>query len=210
MEGAYTSCEDLPLYNYIRCLVYDDKSHLLIFRDRKMAGEHTEELNVIWESIQKQYMELMVHSIDMHAISLHHEIESLSIMKTVVENTVALMYRYPDPGFAAILQEYGFNFSFDISNEESYDKDIARVLKRLKKVEFDILDAQKKLNNTKKGETKVDVPFFDNILVMLSKFMGSHVDERVVTVSRYASMIQAYNKHIESFKTKANAGTRED
>lgn len=209
VPGMYKSCEDMPMYNYIRCVVYNDRAHLLHVYDKREAIVHANELEAAWESIEGEYMQLIEESIDAYALSLYYELESLIILNQVVKHCTEIMSVYRVKDLATVLRKAGFDFQFDASDDAAYEKDLMRVFKRQKKIIFDIEDAEKKLKKARK-DVKITVPFFDNILTNLSKFMGSHVDERQITVSRYATILNAYTQYVENLKIQANAGPGKD
>lgn len=209
MPVIYDSCEELPLYNYIRCLVHDDLSHLLEVRDKSVAFAHQDELRAAWVKIQDEYMDLMQGSMNLYAAATYFELEQLKIKQLVVMAAVDLANNYMLQGFVDILTEYGYDLPFDVNNPEECKKLLQRTLKRAKRIELDIKEAESKLESAKGDEVKINVAFFDKILNSLSKFMGSHVDERVMTVSRYAACLNAYNEYVEQLKSNQNGGTGE-
>lgn len=204
LSPVYETCEELPLYNYIRCLVYNDKAHLLHDYNKREAALRIEELNRLWARLEGEYMELIEDSIDAHALSLFYERESLIILNVAIKHCTEMMATYRGVGFEKILRKEGFDFKFDPNDSEGYENDLKRVFKRQKKIVFDIEEAEKKLQMTKK-DIKITVPFFDNILTNLSKFMGCHVDEKQISVSRYASILNAYTNYVEQLKTQSHA-----
>lgn len=210
MTQLYTSCEELPLYNYIRCDVYGNLKHLII------SGNPTaEELQTAWEKIQEEYFSLSESTFDAYAMTLFFDIARMEMQLEVIANCVDLMAygtKYHCPELLDILAGYGYTVERD-PNSPTFVDTIKRIEKRAKSRLIQLKDKRARFEQLKEGKegNKITVAYYDNVLTTLSKHYGDTIYADRITVSRYASMLTQYMEYADSLKNqkdKADAGVR--
>lgn len=195
----YQHCSELPLSRFIECLCEGKYSVLLI------EGDATEEqLKEAWDALYNEYLDATAKNGSNDVMTLLNEFDALYYKYAVVEKCVEILRWYNDDRLIAILKERGFNFPFDDSNVEQYLKDLDRVMTRSKKFLVDMEIRRKQLDAIQKANSgaKIDRAYFDTILVTLSKFAGYHVNEEVITVSRYVALLNMYINHCKQITAK--------
>jgi len=197
----HMTCNTLPLSLFIRCLVDEDLTALVIEGDADMQT-----LTNAWQAINQEWMDLCGNKQNNYLLVLALEIERMSFSQevTVCAVDALRMCRFDD--LVKVLHEQGYRFPFNPSNPEEYHNDLNRVLARSKRHLVDIQDKKQQYERLKGGGTgkKVDHQYFNQMLVILSKFIGYHIDEERTTVARYATVANMYYQHIEQLEKKSN------
>jgi len=197
----YERCSELPLSRFIRCICEGDYSALLI------EGEApAETLKSTWETLYEEYLDLTANTGNNEVLQLLNEFDGLFYKYAVIENCVEILRVFKEDDLVAILRSRGFNFPFDHNDTERYLKDLDRVMVRAKKILVDMDIRRKQLESIQKASegTKIDRPYFDTILVTLSKFAGFHVNEDIISVSRYAALLNMYITHCKQVTAENN------
>jgi len=190
----YTTCSDLPLIRFIRCVCDSDLKQLVI------EGEVSpEELIDGWQSIYQEYIELSGAAGNDYQLKLTAEISQLFIKYTTITEAVELSRKYRYDDIIKMLKSEGYNFQFNHNDPESYHKDLDRVLSRAKSllVQKEQKEGQlAKMQEGQKGE-KITRAYFDNRLNALSIHYKHHINEHEITVSRYVGLLNQYYKDCE-------------
>jgi hypothetical protein len=198
----HDSCSTLLLSAYIQCQVTGDLSSLII------EGEPTkEQLQDAWRNICREFFDLSEDKQVSYEVNLLAQIEELNIKIITIQQIVEVLQGYEIPQLIEILRSFGYNFPFNCDNEEQYLADLKRVLNRAKKLVIELNEKQSQLNTIQKSKEpsqEVTIKYYDKILAILSQHMKYHMDENVITVSRYAAALNLYIAHCE----RLNASTK--
>lgn len=189
MEKAIEiTCDKLILSTFIDCWI--DKTYTLL----DPSGTLSEELAAsLWDGIFKEYLRMTENLPMLKALTIIDQIQYWKNELLIIQACLQVLPAWRDDSIVKLLQDKGYRFAFNKNDEKSYLNDIKRVASRAKKIIADILELEeelKQLQGANKGEeyTRQD---FTNDIVILSKFMGYHINKNECTVSEYVSMKNA-------------------
>jgi len=196
LRKTFTSCSDLPLYNFIKIVVTNDKNWL--YSEHKMPWLKSADLESIWENIFNEYSEL---SNDKHGKAVFSITKTLTVLNGkiwVIEQCLSLLQSVSSVGdvkdYAETIQtlkSYGFNYEW---LNITLDDDIRKTKSSMKRIVLERNDAQKSYENLQSDNSKQATEAdFDILIGQLSKFQGYYIDKKVITVAEYISYIAAFN-----------------
>lgn len=190
---TYDSCNILPLFIFMNCLC--DEDYELLSDDPEVDKV------ALWRSINDQYSDLVETNRTRAHNALVKELVMAQSQLQVIHSAVHILRIVPDESLITILKDTGNDFSFDHADVERYHKDLDRCLTRAKTLVLNIQDTERELKELSSGKneryTRRDA---DQDLVSLSKFMGFPINDRDITVSRYAAIQNLFYKHLESLE----------
>ena len=198
----YTSCEELPLYNYIRCQVYKSYRKQLTISGNPTA----EELTGAWEKIQSEYYNIAQDTLDLYALSLYFEIAQLEGRLEIISECLQVLEVYSVPecqDLFDILESFGLFAERDASKED-YIKKLDAVASRAKALIARHREKAARLTELQESGEKAEISvlYYDKILSNLSAHFKTFIDPRQITVSRYAAMLTQYLNYAEQVKSK--------
>lgn len=107
-----------------------------------------------------------------------------------------------DEEMISILKFHGYNYKFDIKNEESYLKDLEKakirsnaIIRRIERLDNEIMKSVKESRDEEFNRQTLS-----NNLANLSKFMGFSIDEKAITTGRYVGILNLYYSYIENLR----------
>lgn len=191
----------MPLSVFIRCLCDNDLSAMLI--DGEAAGDV---LSEAWQNIYNEYLDLTAKNGNNEVLTLLQEFDSFFYKHAVIENTVTILRLYYEQDLINILKGYGYHFQFNPEDPEKYHKDLDSVMQRSKRMILEMEIRRKQIESLQKANlgAVINRQYFDEILVTLSKFSGYHVNEDLVTVSRYCAILNLYISHCKQLTAAQN------
>lgn len=185
-QSVYSSCSDLPLYNFIEISITGDL-------DRWGVNEKS------WESIIAEYTELSGNSSISKMFGLRRQITYLTNKLNIIQYIInALTLKRNDQLIQLLQKEYGFNkLTFD-----DLFKDLQRVVSLSKGEIIKLKLAQKQFNDLQKDAPTETMSRFDwdNNLRDLGKYQGYPIKKKETTVSEYLAIDKGYKEHIEYLK----------
>lgn len=191
----YTSCSEMPLYNFIKVIVTNELKWVSAY------GFHTrEQLEKSWEAIFEEYMTLSKDTSQNYLLSLIKEITFLTYKLNIIQVIVDELAKGHDEKFVKLLQGLGFRFKFDPDNAEQYAKDLKLTVSQSKAMLIKIKDSEHKLSEMKKENKPVNEGEYDIFLSELSKFQGYRIDPKVFTVSEFVAVVNRFKADIEMHK----------
>jgi len=196
-----TSCDKVLLCHFIECT--KDKNYNILKRMRFMPIPNyilKRSWSILFEeycSISKnpgyeQFYESMqnVYRLDAKILAISACVKALSIAY--------------DEICVDVLKSFGYAYKFDFSNKKEYINDLNRVIGKSKTIIAE-RDKEKQrvesLGKTNKSEESA-IEYFESSLIMLSKYMGYHVDNKKIVVSEFCRMVVSYEKEIEHLTNK--------
>lgn len=191
----HTSCSTLPLSVYIRCQIYGDLTGLIIEGDPTAT-----QLQETWKAVCQEFFDLSEDKQADYELTLLKQIEELNIRIITTQQCVEILQKYRCDELVEILQKMGYRFPFNLDNEKQYLGDLKRVLSRAKALVIELNEKQGQLaiiNKTKGSSAEVTIKYYDKVLAILSQFMKYNVDENIITVSRYAAILNMYIAHCQ-------------
>lgn len=192
-----TSCNDLMMDKFIKCLLHKEYSCLIL------EGSPTEiEMREVWDNIFMDYLDLMDNNKTKLLAKSIKDIARNEAKLMVIELALrVLSHHYEFIGeenyliCVKNLKDYGYDYEYP-RDDEARMKDLERVRSVSKmaiiKLQSDRANYDKLLNeNQNKVVRESD---FNETFIALSKFMGYSVKPQTTTVSEYCGMIKTISK----------------
>ena len=110
-----------------------------------------------------------------------------------------LAVRY-SPDMVKLLQDYGYNYKFDLNDPIQFINDLNMVVKKSKTLLVELEQLRVDLERTNR-EPATESEWIDGIAV-ISKYMGFRIDRDVVTLGEYASYQRQYTKYVHDQENK--------
>lgn len=192
--SLYQSINELPLSNFITCLV-DNNLNALV----KSGLPTSEVLQDTWYKIHEEYSDCIGDTETKVYLSLFKEVNQLAAKIELTTKILSVLQNYRIKQFEDELQAIlKTNFVFDASNPVEYDALLMRCYNRSKSflISFDLKNThlqemQKKFDG--KGE-KPSREYFSNTLNMLSMFNKYRICATDITTYEYIDLIKIMNK----------------
>lgn len=185
---TFSGCNDLPLYNFIKIVVFNETKWLYSEKktsiNRNLKETH---LQAIWETIYSEYTNISNNPQSGQIMALISEITNLNISIEFIGVLCDHLELYRSEELIAILRTYGFMYPF---SENSMESDIKLTRSSAKRMMIKKMDAEKeyiKLNKTEKEVTEVE---FNGIIAQLSKFMSFRIDPKIATVMDFVNYME--------------------
>lgn len=185
----YTSCTELPLYNFIKILVHADYSYLI-----KKNGIIKANPEDVWSDIFSEYITLANDSQQNYLLSLLKDITVLSNKITIIQSIVDQLAINYHKDLADQLRAFGFRYKYDPSDEDQYFKDLRLTVTQSKSMALKIEQRKTELDKLNNSGNKVTESEYDNLLFELGKFQGFPFRAKENTVSQFIVCFNAYKK----------------
>lgn len=176
----YTSCDELPLYNFIKVVVTGNYSWLV----KEGEAKDPDYLNTLWLLITKEYNESAGDMTSAHAFNLFKDINILNDRMALVQMIVMFLTRYNTVELREMLQSMGFSYDF---TDESMATDLKMTIQDCKVLLEEMREYERdyqaiiEVNESSKPTEKE----YFRILAQLSKFMGFRIDAKTSTVLEF-------------------------
>lgn len=197
---TYTSCNDLPLHNFIKIVVYGDLSYL--YAEPAKFIHRQADLAAIWEVIFNEYNELTNNTNSRHIFELIKDITVLGNRIQLIEDCINLLESVKSVSeyqpTIDILHSFGCGHI--IINDETRYKNLPRCRTICKRfiIELNQKESEYQILN-KDEDNKVTEQDFYQMIAVVSKFMnGKDIDLHKTTVSLYISYINLMKANIEA------------
>lgn len=186
VRKTYSGCVDLPLFNFIKIVVYDELKWLYCSE----SGGKDADLPAIWADIFNEYTRLSKDHNSLNAIQLVASISFMNNKIEVIHRAVHFLGISYNEDLCNMLRKMSFRFQF---TPESLSNDLKLVLSSTKTLILKRDDLAKELAEINASNTKVSESDYYTILAQLSKHFSFHLDPKEISVMQYL-------KYIESFK----------
>lgn len=202
IRKTYTSCDDLPLYNFIRIVVDNDLSQL--YSEPAKFIHKQADLAAIWEDIFNEYNQLTNNTQSVHIFHLIKDITVLGSKIDIINQIVNCLMNAKDIAdyqpLIDILNEYGCaHIKITNDNKEEALKRCISICKRFAVQQLKLNADYDKLNEN--NSNKVTTQDFLNSVAVLSKHLGFQIPLHSTTVSLYISYINL----LKAANNEANA-----
>lgn len=187
---------ELPLRNWIDGTVNGNISAII------KTGVCNDEILLLstWEDIKNQYSEIVGDGSFKLYLSLLRQINKLSLVIDQISLCVEMMRIVFTERFARELRELlSVNFKFDVTNPETYDKELKSCITRSKgfQIQLDLKLAQfEAISKKEKGGQLADHAYYQSLLIAISDHVGYPVLDSI-TVYEFATRIKRLNQDIE-------------
>ena len=176
---------------FIDCLINNNHKCLVI------SGEATEtEIQAAWEKIWEEYCVLLNQPNYKMILKTLQNIVVYESKLIAIDYCMIILSRQNSDPCIEILKKFGFDYKFDYTDKEQFEKDLQNV-QSVSKVTLIKLKGERNnySNHLKKSQSKSRKETdFDKTFISLSKFMGYKVSPYSTTVSEYCSMISMIKK----------------
>lgn len=192
----YTSCETLPLYNWIKLLVTSDLKYLYV--SRPMFYHNHSKAAEVWENIFNEYTELTNDEKTNQVLSLIKGITVINNKLEIVQSAINLLaIARPLSDYQAtikLLKDFGFNYRF---NDQTISDDLKRTASSAKRMIIQRKQMESDYEKVNSGTEKATEKDYYNMLTQLSKFLGFHVDAKKTNVLQYISYVEQFNNSLK-------------
>lgn len=189
---TYTSCDDLPLANFIKIVCTGELVHL--YSEPAKYIHRNAPLAEIWERIFNEYNELTNNTQSKHVFNLIKEITVITGRLEIIQNAVDVLAKYGSKDFQGLCQMLRemvqVNYTYEDKNLE---KELKSTVTRAKilivqlnqsKSEYELLAAD--------DGKKATVNDYYDLVSVLSKFQGHQIPLHTTTVSLYISYLNQF------------------
>lgn len=189
----YKSCDELPLYNFVKIVVRDELRFLNINR---LNFDVTEDHKLAWTDLLQEYTGLSKDNKQFHILDLLKVITKSNLTVDLIQHIVEFLANDFDKDMIIILRSLGFAYKYD-PNSDTYDSDLKKTISQAKSIIVKKNIAEKELEDLKSESTdkKATEQDYIALLVALSKFQGYHIDWKKVSVSEYVETLNSFVKN---------------
>ena len=197
LNEAYTSCFELPLYNWIEALITKDFGTWLV-----KSGKFTsDQLSEIYTKICDEYREITHDTDSNYLFDLQKQIFDTDKKYLLVLAIVNQLKIHRNEELISILKN-DFNFAFDyVDLAKDLEKTIRKAkgwLITLKLTENEFVE----LNGRSAAKEASRMDFIEQLAV-LSEFQGYQIKPKETTVAEYVAIYNRFKANIEA-KMKQN------
>ncbi|MGN6297925.1 MAG: hypothetical protein ACTHM7_14155 [Ginsengibacter sp.] len=183
----HTSCETLPLNEFIEAFCNDNYSGLVI-----SGKSDPTEIQNAWNEILADYGSLIKSETSEYIFSLSKEIALLKWHITYVNGAVVFLENNYDEEIAQQVRDLGYEVPQ--FTDENYQKALSRITSLVKTKIFEhsnLIDEFDRISNVRSGQkqTKED---FVSLLIILSKHQGYNIDRKTTTVYDFTQIFNNY------------------
>jgi len=192
----YTSCENLPLYNWIKLVVTNDVEWL--YSEPKKPWHKSKDITPIWERIFEEYSDLSADKTADHVLSMVKGITVINNKLQVIQSAINLLaIARPLSDYQPtikMLNDYGFRFKY---SEETLFNDLKLTASSAKTMVIQRQQLEKDYENHQSKQSKSTEKDYYNLIAQLSKFLGFPIDAKKTTVYSYISYVEQYKNSIQ-------------
>lgn len=191
----YDSCNDLPLYNFIKLLSTKDLSYLVISGKPKNLPE-------VWDKVFNEYVQLTGSEKQTQILALTKEVAYLGNKIFMVNSVIySLRIQYSEE-LVGVLKKLGFTISLNVKNLKDYERQLDLLSTRLKST-ISIYEKKaeelKKINSSDDNETNIESQYL-GWLTELSKFQGYRLNPKDITVTEFVNILNNYKEAAKKVK----------
>jgi len=197
---TYTSCDNLPLANFIEIVCTGELKHL--YSEPAKYIHKQADLNAIWQVIFNEYNELTNNAQAKHIFNLVRDMYVLQTRISIIDDTIALLASVDDVNdytdAIGILHQYGCGH-IQITNSDKIAQ-LKRCVSICRKFVLELKQKETEYNalNTDTGAKVTKQDYYANVAV-ISKYMnGKDIDLHKTTVSLYISYINLMKANNEA------------
>lgn len=192
-QEIYTSCDELPIYNFVKIAVRDELRFLNVDRLNFIV---TDDHKNAWTEILQEYTGLSKDNKQFQILDLLKVITKSNLTLDLVQNIVDFLANDFDQEMITILRSLGFLYKYD-PYSDTYDSDLRKTVSQAKSIIVKKNIAEKELEGLKSEgkEKKATEQDYISLMVALSKFQGYHIDWKKTSVSEYVETLNSFVKN---------------
>lgn len=185
---TYTSCSELPLYNFIKIVVHENLSFL--YSEGRTVFNRNIDLRPLWEEIYSEYTTISNNTQSKHVFALTKEITVINNKLQIIQNAVNYLAKHYDVRLCDMLRRMGFMYKF---TPESLQNDLKLTVSSAKRMIVRRQEAEADYNKLNVSDKKVTEDDFYGLIRQLSRFNGFPIDVKKTTVTEFVKDINAFN-----------------
>lgn len=201
--AMYTSCAELTLERFERCLVANDLNALL--RDGCTATN--EELKAAWEKIWMEYIDLSGDADFLNYRGKKADEMRGAIKIQAVEDAVRILWNFYYQPLIDVLKQWGFDetdgYTYDYTNISSYRRDLDRAYSSLQLDEERIKQLHREMDNytTRHKGGSVTTKYFDRLLLEIEEMQGIKMNKSI-TVKEFTVYLDKLRDRYKAMEAK--------
>ncbi|MBP9845834.1 MAG: hypothetical protein KBD43_07265 [Saprospiraceae bacterium] len=198
--SLYQSINELPLSNFITCLV--DNNLLALCKNGSIPTQ--EQLNEVWVDILQEYTDNIGNNESKMSLSIYKQLIVLDSKLKIVHACIAVLEGDYEESIATMLNEI-CNTKYNFQGETKI-KELKSCLNRSKsiKIAFDLKMMEfEGLREKQNNEEKPSRKHFTSVLIFLSNHAKYNIPDSV-TVLEYCERVKQYNYYCQQVKPATN------
>lgn len=185
--SIYDSCQDIPLYNFIKIVCESDLKWLTI------SGKPTDqELGEAWDKIFSEYNEISDSQQGNYLIGLLREYYAIKGKIEIIQAIVDVLAKGRNDQLVDALHKAGYRFPFNANDPAAYRKDLERTVSQAKTMVIRFQQLHDDLEKMQNESGKTNPSDYDMILSELSKYQGYRLDPKQITVSEFCAIVKRF------------------
>lgn len=196
----YSRCNETPLDIFVDVLVNKNMPRLV-----REGSPLKCEIDAAWQKMWFEYCDLTGSPEYRQLFGLIKEAGYLEGKLVSIRLAIQGIVTTNDKGCFNLLHNYGYRYAFDKAKPAEFLTDIERVVDKSKTIELLIKSTHAqiaKINEKAQAEPAKD-DWFDDMLMVLSKYMGYRINRKVITVSEFVRMKKMFELEVEKVKNKS-------
>lgn len=195
---TYTSCSDLPLYNFIKIVVFNDLEQLYV---SKLKIFHKKvDLISLWDKIFDEYSQLSDNTQSGHMLELLKSIKEIEFKLNIISSCLQVLSNCVKHNLNVIdyqltidtLKSYGFYHEY---SNLTLLEDIKHIISGSKTLNIelaDLIEEYKKID-TAKESAATEKDFIDEV-ALISSFHKIQINTKQISVMEYISYLSLFKK----------------
>lgn len=208
-QSKYYQDLDLPLHNFIQCLIKSDLTQLVI------SGKPAQEdLAEAWANIYSKYLDINYENETVYILQLHKEITLLNCHVLEVETSLYFLSMMYNADLVRILRNNGYKDKFESEDPIQYLPILEGIRGKLalKKLTLQSKEDEYKQYIKDRENDQIDDKYFIVMLMRLAKYQGVavirakdiSVNEFVVLLKEFLEFVRLNSKDIEDGDQRKN------
>lgn len=159
-----------------------------------------------FEKIYSEYIGLRENKSATYLLSLINEIDYMRSKQFVIFKVVEVLAEIYDIRLVAELKNKGCKGKFNPDNKEQFSNDLRAAVTYGKRFNGLIKIKEKEIEvfKSKSGGQEVNEKFFEDLAATLEKYYGHYIDFDTLTVARFVSKWNQYDKYCEVMNAEQN------
>lgn len=187
---TYTSCADLPLYNFIQMVVHGKYDY--IYSEHKTVLNRNFNTKSLYSDIFSEYTSLSDNHQNKHIFELTKDIEVANNKLIIIHSAVSILLTVRDEGLIKMLKGMGF-FMFTYS-ELTMDSDLKKTLTIAKSIAMRRDENFAEYAKIAENNEPVTEDTYYGLIREISRFNKFPIDVHKTTVLEFMKDVKAFEK----------------
>lgn len=200
-SNIFCRCSEIFLSQFIECLINNNLQVLI-----KEDTANQSDLAKAWELIYNEYAQLNESIVYRTVLSYEKEISRLTERYSQITTACLVLSVKHSKYFIQLLKDFGYNYTFNYADKESFEADLENVLKKSKSILIQKEQKEKayqKFMSEQKNE-KVTAQYFDDCLTAISQFMRIDYQPETIKLTKFVNILKKMNSYNEKLNEQNN------